>query len=133
MALTAMEVNRFTCPDGQKQIKKSDGNGLFLLVKNNGSKLWRLRYRFNSKYQELALGKYPTIPLIEARRLATEARTLLVQGINPTDERRAKKRSETALPILISLFCLTQNVLISFTKKQNPLRPVLFFYALHIN
>lgn len=95
VALTAMEVNRIVCPDGKQQVKKSDGNGLFLLVKNNGSKLWRLRYRFNSKYQELALGKYPTIPLLEARRLATEARTLLVQGINPADERRTQKRAST--------------------------------------
>jgi integrase len=92
VALTAMEVKRLTCPEGQKQFKKSDGNGLFLLVKINGSKLWRMRYRFNGKYQELAFGQYPTIPLLEARRLATEARLLLVQGINPADERRAKKR-----------------------------------------
>jgi integrase len=92
VALTAMEVKRLTCPGGQKQSKKSDGNGLFLLVKINGSKLWRMRYRFSGKYQELAFGQYPTIPLLEARRLATEARLLLVQGINPADERRAKKR-----------------------------------------
>lgn len=95
MALTAMEVNRFVCPDDKKQVKKSDGNGLFILAKSNGSKLWRLRYRFNSKYQELSLGQYPTIPLIEARKLAVNARILLVQGINPADERRAKKRVAT--------------------------------------
>lgn len=92
MALTAMEVKRLVCPDDKKQIKKSDGNGLNLLVKSNGSKLWRLRYRFNKKYQELALGKYPTIPLAEARNMADQARALLVQGVNPTEERRAKKR-----------------------------------------
>jgi len=92
MPLTAMEVKRLVCPEGQAQIKKSDGNGLYLLVKINGSKLWRLRYRFNNKYQELALGQYPTIPLLEARSMASHARAQLVQGINPTDERRAKKR-----------------------------------------
>ncbi len=32
MALTAMEVKRLTCPEGKAQIKKSDGNGLSLLV-----------------------------------------------------------------------------------------------------
>jgi integrase len=51
-----------------------------------------MRYRFNGKHQELALGQYPTIPLLEARKLASEARVMLVQGINPADERRAKKR-----------------------------------------
>ncbi|MEE2729171.1 MAG: integrase arm-type DNA-binding domain-containing protein [Pseudomonadota bacterium] len=93
MALTAMDVKRLSCPEGKKQIKKSDGNGLFLLVKDNGSKLWRMRYRYNNKHQELALGSYPTIPLVEARNMTAQARALLVQGINPTDERRAKKRS----------------------------------------
>jgi integrase len=92
MALTAMEVKHFTCPEGQDKIKKSDGNGLFLLVKANGSKLWRMRYKFNCKYQELAFGQYPTIPLLEARKMTNQARSLLVQGINPADERRARKR-----------------------------------------
>ena len=93
MALTAIEVKRLTCPEGQKQIKKSDGNGLYLLVKNSGSKLWRMRYRFNGKYQELAMGQYPTIPLLDARDMAARARAQLVQGINPADERRATRRA----------------------------------------
>jgi hypothetical protein len=67
MTLTAMDVKRLICPEGQKQIKKSDGNGLFLLVKITGSKLWRTRYRFSGKYQELAFGQYPTISLSKAR------------------------------------------------------------------
>jgi len=63
------------------------------LVKSNGSKLWRMRYRYNGKHQELAFGKYPTIPLIEARELAAKARGLIIQGINPAEERRAIKRA----------------------------------------
>jgi integrase len=93
MALTVMQVKHLTCPEGQKQIKKSDGNGLFLMVKRNGSKLWRIRYRYGGKHQELALGQYPTIPLLEARNMTAHARAQLVQGINPADERRAKKRA----------------------------------------
>lgn len=93
MALTTMEVKRLSCPESKKQIKRSDGNGLYLLVKINGSKLWRMRYRFSGKYQELALGQYPLIPLIEARELAVKARFLLVQGVNPAEERRNRKRA----------------------------------------
>lgn len=93
MALTAMEVKRLTCPEGQNQIKKSDGNGLYLLVKSSGSKLWRMRYRFGGKHQELAFGGYPTIPLLDAREMAAKARAQIVQGINPADERRALKRA----------------------------------------
>ena len=61
MTLTALEVKKLTCPTGQDQCKKSDGNGLYLIIKSSGSKLWRLRYKFAGKHQELALGQYPTI------------------------------------------------------------------------
>ena len=70
MSLTAQEVKNLTCPDGKSQIKRSDGNSLFLLVKSTVSKLWRLRYRFLGKYQEMALGKYPSGSLSDARKLA---------------------------------------------------------------
>ena len=95
MPLTVQEVKNISCPDGKSQIKKSDGNNLFLLVKNGGSKLWRLRFRHGGKYQEMALGKYPSISLSEARKLAEEARASLIHGINPMDERRERKRTKT--------------------------------------
>ncbi|MFA0725019.1 Arm DNA-binding domain-containing protein, partial [Vibrio sp. 10N.222.49.E5] len=82
-------------PEGRDQAKKSDGNGLFLLAKNNGTKLWRLRYKYAGKHQEMALGKYPTVGLADARDLAKEARVLLIQGINPMDERRERKRKSS--------------------------------------
>lgn len=94
MALTIQEVKNISCPDGKSQIKRSDGNNLFLLVKSNGSKLWRLRFRHAGKYQEMALGKYPSISLSEARKSAEEARASLIHGINPMDERRERKRAK---------------------------------------
>jgi len=96
MALTALEVKSISCPENKKQIKKSDGNGLFLLVKLNNSKLWRMRFKYASKHQEMALGKYPTVSLHKAREMASEARILLAQGINPMDERRERKRAGNA-------------------------------------
>ena len=95
MPLTALEIKSLSCPEDKKQLKKFDGNGLFLLIKSNGSKLWRMRYKFSGIHKEIALGQYPAIPLVEARRLAEEARALLMQGINPSDERRERKRSHT--------------------------------------
>lgn len=96
MPLTAQEVKNISCPKDKTQIKKSDGNNLFLLVKKNDSKLWRLRFRHAGKHQEMALGKYPSISLSEARRLAEEARASLINGINPMDERRERKRTTEA-------------------------------------
>ena len=92
MALTAAHIPNLTCPENKLQIKKSFGNGLFLLIKSNNSKLWRFRYKYGGKHQEMAFGKYPTISLFKARELAENARILLSQGINPMEERRKNKR-----------------------------------------
>ncbi|SET71017.1 tyrosine-type recombinase/integrase [Thalassotalea agarivorans] len=91
--LTAQEIKSMSCPPGKKQIKKSDGKGLFILVKSNGSKFWRFRYKYAGKHQEMALGRYPTISLSDARKMAEEARISLIQAINPMEERRERKRS----------------------------------------
>lgn len=52
----------------QKQRKFADSGNLYLLVKPNGSKLWRLDYKFNGKRRTLALGAYPAVGLQAARR-----------------------------------------------------------------
>jgi len=40
----------------QKAVKLSDGGGLFLLIQPNGTRLWRLAYRFAGKQKLLAFG-----------------------------------------------------------------------------
>jgi hypothetical protein len=45
---------------GPKPVKLSDGGGLFLLLNPNGSRLWRLKYRFAGKEKLVAFGAYPT-------------------------------------------------------------------------
>jgi Arm DNA-binding domain len=40
-----------------KALKLFDGGGLFLLVKPNGAKHWRLRYRFGGVEKLLALAR----------------------------------------------------------------------------
>ena len=42
-----------------KPYKMSDGGGMYLEVMPNGSKYWRLKYRFGGKEKRLALGVYP--------------------------------------------------------------------------
>lgn len=39
-----------------KDYKLSDGGGLYLLVRPNGSKLWRLNYTYLGKQRTLAFG-----------------------------------------------------------------------------
>lgn len=66
-----------------KPKKYSDGGGLFLLVNPNGSKLWRLAYRFDGKQKTLAFGAYPKVTLADARALRDRAKKALADGIDP--------------------------------------------------
>lgn len=68
--------------------KLADEKGLYLLVTPTGSKLWRLKYRFNGKERKLALGQYPDLGLKEARSKRDEARRLLENGTDPGQARK---------------------------------------------
>jgi integrase len=74
-----------------KPYKLADGGGLHLLVQPNGSKLWRLRYRFNGQENMLALGTFPSTSLANARTKREEARSLLASGMNPSVKRKLDK------------------------------------------
>jgi integrase len=74
-----------------KPYKISDGNGLYLLVETGGSKLWRLRYFFDRKEKMLSLGAFPGVKLADARKKRDDARELLAQGIDPSNQRREDK------------------------------------------
>ena len=50
-----------------KPKKLSDGGGLFLLLHSNGSKYWRMKYRFMGKEKLFAIGLWPEVILIAAR------------------------------------------------------------------
>ena len=72
--------------------KITDGKGLFVFVHPNGSKYWRYRYRFAGKQKLLAIGVYPEVSLSEARKKLDEARTKQRNGIDPSAEKKTKKR-----------------------------------------
>lgn len=76
-------------PDS-KPYKLTDGDGLYLLVKDTG-KYWRFNYRFAGKQKTLALGVYPDITLKSAREKLLEARRLLAGEIDPGMAKRLQK------------------------------------------
>ena len=82
-----------TKPNG-KTFHLKDGRGLFLEITPKGSKRWRFRYRFEGRENRLSLGIYPDVTLKEARRKRDELRTLATQGVNPSEERKARKASQ---------------------------------------
>lgn len=74
-----------------KPKKLADGGGLYLLLSPNGSKWWRLKYRFGGKEKLLALGVYPDTGLADAREGRSHARKLLAAGIDPSVHRKATR------------------------------------------
>jgi integrase len=78
-----------------KPFKLSAEKGLHLLVHPNGSKYWRLKYRYADKEKVLALGVYPDVGLKDARSKRDAARKLLANGIDPAENRKAQKATTT--------------------------------------
>lgn len=90
MQLTDLAIRRSKPKD--KPYTLNDGNGLSLLIEPNGSKGWRLRYRFSGKAKLMSLGTYPNVALADARTARDEAKKLIAGGIDPAEVRKAKKR-----------------------------------------
>ncbi len=68
------------------------GGGLMLLVMPDGSKYWRLRYRYGGKARMIAVGRpFPETKLAAAIQKAAEMRALIAGGIDPANERKAEK------------------------------------------
>ena len=82
--------------DPNQDKKYSDGGGLYLLVKKNGAKYWRLNYRHpvSKKQNTLALGTYEQLTLQQARIKREEAKMVLANGIDPAEQRNNKKREQ---------------------------------------
>ena len=89
-----MPLALFTIQKAKPQPKPyllTDGDGLHLLVNSNGSKLWRLRYRFGGKQNMLGLGSFPEVSLAMARERRHDARKLIAAGTDPSQQRKAEK------------------------------------------
>ena len=81
-----MKLNNTLCKNAQpkdKPYKLSDGGGLYLLIKPNAAKHWRLKYRVSGKEKLLAIGPYPLISLLEARDAREVAKKQLLLGGDP--------------------------------------------------
>jgi len=94
--LIAADITIRTARSGDKAYRISDGGGLYLLVQKNGAKWWRLDYSINGKRKTLSLGVYPQVTLKKAREEADKAGKSIADGIDPSDQRKAKKEVITA-------------------------------------
>lgn len=74
--------------------KLAAGASLSLLVRPDGAKYWRWKYRYGGKEKTLAIGVYPAVSLAEARRSRDQARALHAQGVDPGAQRRVAKAAQ---------------------------------------
>ena len=77
-----------------KPYKLYDEQGLFIIIAANGGKWWRLKYFFNNKEKNMSLGTYPAISLKQARKIKDDARQLIAQGIDPSENKKAIKATK---------------------------------------
>jgi integrase len=77
-----------------KTVRMFDRDGLYLEVSPRGGKWWRLKYRYAGKEKRVSLGVYPEVNLKKARARTMEARQLLADGVDPSENRRAAKAAQ---------------------------------------
>ncbi|PJL60661.1 tyrosine-type recombinase/integrase [Stenotrophomonas maltophilia] len=93
MALTDFKIRG--AKPAEKPYRLSDGGGLFLEIRPNGSKLWRYAYRLDSKQRLLAIGSLQDVSLADARAAMRQAKSQVKLGQDPVLQRKiAKARSE---------------------------------------
>ncbi|MEZ5895297.1 MAG: tyrosine-type recombinase/integrase [Parvularculaceae bacterium] len=90
MALTDIQIRRLKPQN--KAFRKSDGGGLFVEVRPNGSKLWRMAFRHEGKQKLLSFGAYPDTSLASARTKRQEAKTLMADGVDPMESAKAERQ-----------------------------------------
>ncbi len=93
MKLTARQIS--TAKPTEKPYKLSDGGGLYLLVNPNGSRYWRMKYRYAGKEKLLSIGVYPDVTLAEARDKRIEAKRILATGDDPSEVKQAAREAKS--------------------------------------
>lgn len=89
----------------EKDLTLHDGDGLFLIVKTSGKKLWRFRYQRPTTKQRtmMGLGAFPALSLADARRLRADYLALLANGIDPQIQAEvAEEEQQIALDSIFS-------------------------------
>lgn len=78
----------------EKLYRLGDSDGLCVEIKPNGKKYWRYRFQWLKKTQMMSLGEYPIVGLAEARTKRDEAKSLVISGINPVEEKENQKKAK---------------------------------------
>lgn len=77
-----------------KIYKIFDGEGLYVEIPPSGNLRWKFRYRLTGTTKDcrISMGHYPTLSIIEARKMRTEFKDMLQNGIDPLDVKKRNKK-----------------------------------------
>jgi integrase len=90
--LTALRVRTLAKPG-----RYSDGDGLYLQVRDAAHRSWLFRYARHGKGHWLGLGAAADVTLAEARDKARECRRRLLDGLDPIEARRAAQAASVGV------------------------------------
>ncbi len=94
MPLNDRQINSLKA--AEKALKLSDGGGLYIHLTPQGTKLWRMAYRFNGSQKLLSFGAYPAIGLSAARQKRDAAKKLLASHVDPAFQSKQDKIARQA-------------------------------------
>lgn len=94
--LTDLQIKSWI-KSGEHFDQRGDGDGLVLCFRDSYSvPVWRFRYRFAGKQRVMVLGKYSSLSLADARKLARELRAKVALGHDVAAEKQERKAQAVA-------------------------------------
>jgi integrase len=104
-----------------KLYKMNDGDGLNLVVMPSGGKLWRYKYRFDSKERSYSIGPYPRVTIAAARDAAKQARKWLDDRLDPNVQKRVQRVTVTT--VQDTTFAKVATEWLAFAKEEKSWSP----------
>jgi integrase len=90
MALTALQIKN------AKTGSYADGGGLYLRVKDTGTKSWIFRFTIDGERKQMGLGSLGSVSAIDARAKIVELNRMVAKGINPIQAQAEEKSKRIA-------------------------------------
>jgi integrase len=94
--LTDLQIEKLLAPTARREIPDGKIGGLYLVVQPSGAKSWALRYRVAGSPKKFTIGPYPSIGLAAARKRAQKALAAVVDGVDPSAQKKAAREAEKA-------------------------------------
>jgi integrase len=94
--LTDAQCRNAACPPNSKRARLTDSAGLYLEVSTAGSKRWFWKTYYDGKEGRMALGSYPAVSLLAARKARDSAKRQKSDGTDPIKARKLDKLKASA-------------------------------------